>query len=128
MHRTISNFVLRIIFLTGLGFGLHLLMLNYMELPLFADKIVLAYLVNVVFGLIIFSLLFTLRAKIKNQVGFIFIFGSMFKFMLFLAFFYEPYMADNTFSKTEFFALFTPYILTLVIEVFSLSKWLNKME
>lgn len=128
MHPTISDFILRILFLMGAAFGLHVLILNYFELPLFDHEIILAYSVNVIFGILIFSFLFAIRYKIKNQIGFIFILGGMFKFFLFFALFYEGYMADDTFSKIEFFTLFVPYILALVIEVFSLSKWLNKLQ
>ncbi len=128
MHPTISKFLLRIFFFTGVAFGSHLLVLDYLDKPLFANKIILAYMVNVVFGIVIFIFLFLMRQKIKNQIGFIFIFASPIKFLLFFALFYEPYMADEVFSKIEFFTLFIPYILTLVIEVFSLSLWLNKME
>jgi hypothetical protein len=112
----------------GAAFGMHLLVLDYFELPLFDHEIILTYSVNIIFGILIFSFLFALRHKIKNQIGFIFILGGMFKFLLFFALFYEGYMADNTLSKMEFFTLFIPYILALVIEVFSLSKWLNKLQ
>ena len=128
MHPTISDFILRILFFMGVAFGFHLLVLNYLALPLFENKIVATYTVNLVFGIAIFSFLFGIRNKIKNQIGFIFILGGMFKFFLFFAFFYKDYMADKTLSKIEFFTLFIPYILALVIEVFSLSKWLNKTQ
>jgi hypothetical protein len=128
MHPTISDFILRILFFMGVAFGFHLLVLNYLALPLFENKIVATYTVNLVFGIAIFSFLFGIRNKIKNQIGFIFILGGIFKFFLFFAFFYKDYMADKTLSKIEFFTLFIPYILALVIEVFSLSKWLNKIQ
>tara|TARA_B100001059_G_C17759611_1_gene542023 strand:+ start:551 stop:937 length:387 start_codon:yes stop_codon:yes gene_type:complete len=128
MHPTISDFILRILFFMAVAFGLHFLFLNYLELPLFAHKIIANYIVNLVFGIAIFSILFSIRKKIKNQIGFIFILGGMLKFFLFFAFFYKDYMEDKTLSKIEFFTLFIPYILALVIEVFSLSKWLNKLQ
>lgn len=99
-----------------------------MELPLFADKIVLAYIVNVVLAIIVFIFLFVFRQRFKNQLGFIFISGSMIKFALFFILFYGAYKEDGSISETEFFAFFIPYLLTLVIEIFSLSKWLNKMD
>ncbi len=128
MNPTIVNFIFRLFFFTGAAFGLHILVLNYLELPLFDNEIVLTYMVNVLFALIIFILLFWLKDKMKNQIGFIYIFASAFKFLLFFALFYESFMADSQFSKIEFFTLFIPYIVVLVIEVFSLSLWLNKLK
>ncbi|MFD2566919.1 hypothetical protein [Pseudotenacibaculum haliotis] len=128
MSKTISNFVIRILFFTGVTFGLHLLVLKLMELPLFADKIVLAYIVNVALAIIVFVFLFVFRQRFKNQLGFIFISGSMIKFALFFTLFYGAYKKDGSISETEFFAFFIPYLLTLVIEIFSLSKWLNKLD
>ncbi len=128
MHPTIVNFTFRLFFFTGVAFGLHILVLNYLEFALFDNEIILTYAVNMIFGLIVFVFLFLIRHKMKNQIGFIYIFASEFKFLLFFAIFYESFMADDQFSKIEFYTLFIPYIVVLVIEVFSLSLWLNKLK
>lgn len=128
MNKTIPNFIIRIFLLVGAAFGVHLLILRSIELPLFADKIVLAYTVNTLLAILVFVFLFVFRQKFKNQLGFIFILGSMIKFALFFGLFYGAYKKDGSISETEFFAFFIPYLLTLVIEIFSLSKWLNKMD
>jgi len=128
MNPNIVNFIIRVFFFTGAAFGLHILVLSYLELPLFENQIILTYAVNIIFGLVLFVLLFLLRNRMKNQIGFIFIFSSAFKFLLFFALFTEGYMADDNFSRIEFFTLFIPYIVVLVIEVFSLSLWLNKLQ
>lgn len=128
MNQIIFNFLVIILFLIGVVFGAHLLLLNYLEYPLFNDKIILAYIVNTLFAILVFILLFSLREKFKNQIGFLFIFGSIIKVALFLILFYGSYKLDDFVSKSEFFAFFTPYFFTLVIEIFSLSKWLNKIE
>jgi len=52
----------------------------------------------------------------------------MVKFVLFFLFFYLPYIADDVISKAEVFTFFTPYAITLIVEIYCLSKWLNKME
>ena len=128
MNPTIVNFIIRICFFTGVLFGLHILILDYLEFALFDNKIVLAYLVNLFLAILIFCLLFIFKKKFKDQLGFIFVLGSMVKFALFFLLFYGSYYEDGSIQRQEFFAFFAPYILTLVIEVFSLSKWLNKLE
>lgn len=128
MSPAIFNFLFRIIFFSVVVFGLHILVLDYLELPLFANKIILAYAVNVILAIIIFQFLYIFREKFKNRIGFLFVFGSMLKFALFFILFNGSYRADGIIERPEFFAFFTPYALTLVIEVFSLSKWLNKLQ
>lgn len=128
MNRIISKFLLRIYLFTGIAFVVHLFALSQLELPLFEDKIVLAYLVNTTLAVFVFVILYVFKNKFKNQLGFIFLGGSMIKFALFFLLFNTSYKLDGEISNTEFFAFFTPYVLTLIIEIFSLSKWLNKME
>jgi hypothetical protein len=128
MNRIISSFLLQIFLFVGIFFAGHLFFLRYFDLPLFADKIILAYLVNTGLAVLVFLTLYVFRKKFKNQLGFLFLGGSMIKFALFFLMFHASYKLDGEISKTEFFAFFIPYVLTLAIEVFSLSKWLNKIE
>ena len=128
MNPLITRFLFRIFFLIGVVFGLHLFILDFKELPLFENKIVLAYILNTSLAILGYVILFLLRKKFKNKIGFLFVAGSMLKFLLFFLLFYGAYRADGDISRVEFFAFFVPYALTLIIEVFSLSKWLNKME
>lgn len=128
MNRIISSFLLQIFLFVGVFFAAHLFFLKYLDFPVFADKIILAYLVNTGLAILVFLMLYVFRKKFKNQLGFLFLGGSMLRFMLFFLMFYDSYKLDGEISKTEFFAFFIPYVLTLTIEVFSLSKWLNKIE
>jgi len=128
MNSLITRFLFRIFFLVGVVFGVHLFILDLKELPLFENKIVLAYILNTSLAILGYVILFLLRKKFKNKIGFLFVAGSMLKFLLFFLLFYVSYRADGGISRVEFFAFFIPYALTLIIEVFSLSKWLNKME
>lgn len=112
----------------GIAFGCHLLTLYFFKLPLFDDKIILAYVVNTGLAIVVFMMLYVFRNKFKNQLGFLFLGGSMLKFILFFLLFYTSYKLDGEISRTEFFAFFMPYALTLIIEIFSLSKWLNKLD
>lgn len=127
MNQILLNFLFRIIFITGVVFGTHLLILDYFNLPIFNDRIILAYIVNTILAIIIFIALLFLRNKFKDQLGFIFLFGSLLKTGLFFLLFYRYYFSDGVISKTELCAFLIPYFFTLTIEVFSLAKWLNNM-
>lgn len=106
----------------------HASVLETKNLPLFNDKIILSYILNGVVAIVIFLVLFFLRKKQKDQLGFLFMFGSFLKFALFFIFFYPSYNADGGTTKLEFMAFFIPYIYSLLIETVALIKLLNLPE
>lgn len=128
MNPILVKFLVRLIVFTMFVFVIHLFILNTLEFPIFNNHIVFSYVINIASAIIIFLMLFLLRNKFKNQLGFIFLFGSVIKFGLFILFLYKPFYADGFISKTEFFTFFIPYFFTHTIEIFSLSKWLNNIQ
>ncbi|EDP69569.1 hypothetical protein FBALC1_00405 [Flavobacteriales bacterium ALC-1] len=128
MNQSALKFSSKLILVLTIVFGLHIAALYALELPLFEHKIVLAYIVNALLAILIFAFLHKMKEKYKEQLGFLFIGGSLLKFVAFFIFFYESYKADGSISKLEFAAFFTPYILCLIIETLSLAKWLNKLD
>jgi len=120
-----------IVLLTGsisIIFALHLLYLSYSNLPLFDNKIILAYILNYILALSIYIFLYFFRIKLKNQLGFLFMAGSFLKFLFFFLFFYASYRADGTISKLEFSAFFIPYIICLIIETTALVNLLKNLK
>lgn len=128
MKNTFTFFSIKLSLVLLVAFAIHLFALSLKSLPLYDNKIVLAYVVNAVLAILIFGFLFKMKDKYKDQLGFLFLGGSILKFIVFFIVFYPFYKADGVISKLEFAAFFVPYILSLVIETFSLAKWLNKME
>lgn len=119
---TVITVVLAVVFVAHIG------VLHLYELPLFADKIVLSYLVNYVMAAAIFIILYKLRHKLKTQIGFLFMFGSALKFLVFFIVFHPIYTADGNITKHEFFAFFLPYGISLVLETYFAAQMLKKME
>ena len=128
MDYTIVNFVMRICFVMGIAFGLHLFVLDFLDKPLFENKIILSYALNTIFAMIVFAALYLLRKRFKNKIGFLFILGSFFKLGFFYLLILKPFRADGEISKPEFAAFFIPYFLALIIEILSLAKWMNQMD
>ncbi len=126
MQKEQKDFLVRILLFSALTFSIHILILYTLQRPLFENKIILAYVVNLITAILIFNVLYIFREKFKTQLGFLFVFGSVFKVILFFIFFNSSYRADNVVSGLEFAAFFTPYTITLIIEVYSLAKWMNK--
>ena len=115
---------------TGLTviFLLHILFLNYNNLPLFDNKILLAYILNYALALGIYCLLYFLRFKLKNQLGFLFMAGSFLKFVFFFIFFYPTYKIDGNINNLEFSSFFIPYIICLIIETSALIQLLKNLK
>jgi len=107
------------------SFGIHISLLHYMELPLFANKIVLSYIVNFVLAALIFYSLFHFKEKLKNAIGFLFMGGSFLKFIVFFILFYPLYKSDGDIQKIEFATFFVPYSIALILETYYTSKMLN---
>lgn len=128
MKNIFTNFTVKLIIVLVIAFGLHILFLKFIDKPLFENMILLSYLLNAVLAITIFGFLYKYREKFKNQIGFLFLAGSFLKFAIFFIVFYPVYKADGSTSGLEFSAFFVPYALALILETFSLVKWLNKFQ
>ncbi|GGK30868.1 hypothetical protein GCM10007962_26480 [Yeosuana aromativorans] len=128
MSNPFISFTKKATAILAVAFCLHIIVLKAFQLPLFGNKIIAAYLINLGLVVLIFGLLYSLRNKQKNQLGFLFITGSILKFAVFFIVFYPGYKADDHITKLEFAAFFVPYALGLIVETISLVKWLNKID
>lgn len=127
MPKTISRFITSLLLTLGISFALHLLVLKQLDLPLLNNKITLSYTINAILAITILTALFKLKERYKTQIGFLFLFGSALKFVVFFLIFFPSYKADGVMDKLEFAAFFIPYVLCLILETVYLSKMLNKM-
>ena len=121
------SFSSRLILVVTLAFAIHLFLLQNADLPLFENKILESYIINTLLTIGIVFLLFKLKDKYTNQVGFLFLGSSFIKFLAFFIVFHGAYKADGTIETLEFLAFFIPYSLCLILETIYLSKWLNEM-
>ena len=128
MSNPFISFAIKAVSLLTVVFAIHLLVLNVLKLPLLENRILLSYIVNLVLIIVIFGILYLLKEKYKSQLGFLFLAGSFLKFIIFFILFYPFYKLDNIVTKLEFAAFFVPYVIGLIIESVSLSKWLNKLD
>ncbi len=127
MTRLPFRFTMVLLACLGTALAVHFLILHAFEKPLFNDLILLSYLVNFLLALGIFLGLYFLREKVKNALGFLFMAGSLLKFLVFFLIFYPTYKADGNMQSSEFAAFFAPYLIALVLETLFASKMLNKM-
>ncbi|GGW38438.1 hypothetical protein GCM10007383_23950 [Arenibacter certesii] len=89
--------------------------------------ILLAYASNLILAILIFSILYLFREPLKHQLGFLFLAGSMLKFVLFFILFYPVYNMDGNMESVEFATFFIPYSVGLVVETIFAAKLLNNL-
>ena len=111
-----------------LAFGIHLLIRYWQGGSLWAHSISAAYISNTVLALAITIFLIKAPENLKNALGFLFMLGSGFKFILFFAFFYPLYKADGDMTRPEFFTFFIPYATCLLFETQSLIRVLGAKD
>lgn len=128
MRKLPARFALVLLACLGTAFGFHLLVLFLMEKPMWNDLILLSYVLNYIMAVGIFLTLFYLKDKLSNSIGFLFMGGSLLKFIIFFLVFYPTYKSDGEMQGSEFAAFFMPYLIALVLETFFASKMLQKME
>ncbi len=128
MNNPLKRFSLLLSISIIIFFGIHLLVLRYINSPLFAHKIVLAYTMNYFLAIGVYMFLYVFREKFKAQLGYLFMAGSFMKFILFFILFYTSYKADGDINTLEFTSFFVPYTICLVIETYSLVNLLNNLK
>jgi len=116
------------ILLIGIVFSLHLFFLSTLNHDLFSDKIVVSYILNFSIAIAIYFLIYLFRVKLKDSLGFLFILGSLIKFVLFYILIYPFFKLDGDISKYEFAAFFIPYFTCLIYETIAVSTLLNSLK
>ncbi|ADY29212.1 MULTISPECIES: DUF6168 family protein [Cellulophaga] len=127
-HKLLIYFFITILISLAVAFGVHLLVLDDMQKPLFDNKIVLSYVINFVLVTAIFTIIYLLRNQFKTQLGIFFIVGSAIKFLFFFMLFYPSFNADDNINLTEFASFFVPYSICLLIETFFIAKVLKNLD
>jgi hypothetical protein len=97
-------------------FVVHWLLLSLSNQVPNVQLLLLSYGVNFAMAAIIVIALLRLPKRFQQSLGFFFLFGSLFKFLVYFLLFRPVYQSDGAVSKVEFFSFFIPYVFSLIIE------------
>ena len=125
--KALVRFVLILASILLVVFFVHISTLHYLNLDLFANRIITSYVGNFAFTVVIFTYIYQNKEKKTESLGFLFLGGSMVKFLLFFIFLNPFFMQDGLVSRVEFFSFFIPYVVALVVETEQLIKELNRV-
>ena len=120
------HFSIFITLLLGMSFSLHLLTLGGLSIPLYENKIIDSYIINLILAIGTFIVLIALKDKFAESLGYIFFAGSFLKFIVFFFLIYPSFKVDGDVSRLEFTSFFIPYAVALIFEVIFVIKILNK--
>ncbi len=110
------------------AFFIHLFANSFTNQPVEINELIFSYAINTLMACSVVLILFLLQKKLKDQLGFIFMFASMLKFVFFFILFYPLYNADGYLSRLEFLTFFIPYVICLIAESVILSRFLNDLD
>lgn len=111
-----------------LFFYLHNSYLRSAEYEFKHNHLLLNYVINFLMALVIFVVLLVVNNRNTSIVGYVFLFGSLFKFLIYFLVLQPLLKVDGQVEKTKFFFFFLPYAICLIVEVILLIKMLNSQQ
>lgn len=88
--------------------------------------LVKTYVLNNLLAAIVFTVLYRLRKKHIEKLGFIFLAGTGLKFLAFFLVIYPLFHADGSLDQNEFVLFFVPYAISTGVEIVFLARVLNR--
>lgn len=127
IKKLITNCLI-VVFAATIVFIVHALVNNSVQNAVEVNALIYSYTINVILACGVIILLFALKKKLKDQLGFVFMASSMLKFVCFFFLFYPQYNTDGNLTRLEFLTFFIPYAVCLITEMVLLSQFLNSLD
>ncbi|MBL4745824.1 MAG: hypothetical protein JKY08_05605 [Flavobacteriaceae bacterium] len=121
----VFKFIYKLTLLLITLFTIHIGVLKLSSQPLFENYIIASYSIHLVLAVIIYGILYLRRIPQHDVLGFLFMGGSILKFIVFFAVFNPWFKQDGEISKLEFASFFIPYTACLIYESMAIIKLLN---
>lgn len=128
MIRKILYFALLLALLLGIVGGLHTAYLHANQIGIPPNTIILCYGINYLLALGIYAGLLQLAEQKSQYLGFLFLFGSALKFLVYFLIFDPLFKQDGSLSTYEFFLFFVPYLASLIAETVALVNLLRTAD
>jgi hypothetical protein len=123
--RSLINFFIVLLISLSAVFFTHLVIKKTIDELLFSNLIIESYLLNFCLGYFSFVVLIFSMKKYVSSLGYILIYISFLKFLIFYFLFKPYYNINQSIELDEFLTLMVPYGVTLAAEIYSLSKVLK---
>lgn len=128
----IDKMVLRFLLVTLMSlvfaFVIHWYSLLSVDFIYDSYQLIFPYVLNYIMAFVIFLLIVKVQKINTDIVGYVFLFGSMFKFLVYFTIIHPVLKTDGVLEKAKFFFFFIPYAICLILEVLYLIKILNSQS
>ncbi len=122
MGKSLFRFLLLFVIVLTSGYCIHIGSINLFSLNRNMAIINVSYIFNAVFTILLTSGIILVSKKFKDQLGFIFMAGSLVKIGAFLVVINLYNFETN---KNVFLDFFVAYVICLILEVYYVSRILN---
>ena len=126
MIKKLSKIVFYLSVLLLTSFAIHALSQERLYRDLYANHLILSYCLQFILAVATYTLLLVLHKKHKDKLGFIYITGSILKFIIAYVVLRPIFNADGQISRPEFLSLFVPYMLALVLNTWAMQSLLKE--
>jgi hypothetical protein len=124
-NKYFNQFLVASLVLLSVAFSAHYFVLLQMDTSFTLSQLVINYSVNLLLAVSIFLIIIRVHKVNADIIGYVFLFGSMFKFLIYFVALKPLLIEDGAVEKAKFFFFFLPYLLCLILEVIYLIKMLN---
>jgi len=107
-------------------FWLHSIAIDHLGLSVQDELLRICYLFNTIFAMGLLVLLLFVSKQEPSILGWIFLFSSGVKFLLFFVLIYPSFQTIGHSAKQEFWTFFIPYTAALILEIHQYIKTLNR--
>ena len=125
IRKKLTSFLFYLVLLLSLVFVLHLAVKFFLGKDIFSNRIVQSYLLNFGLGYLSFIVLLLSLKKHINSLGYIYMYTSFLKFVVFYILFKSYFSLDGEIDFGEFLTLMIPYAFTLFAEIHTMSRVLK---
>jgi hypothetical protein len=124
--KKLSKIVFYLLVLLLTSFAVHALSQQKLFNDLYANHLILSYSLQMILAVATYTLLMVLHKKHKDKLGFIYITGSILKFIIAYVVLRPVFNDDGQISRPEFLALFIPYLLALAFNTWAMQSLLKE--
>jgi len=124
--KKLSKIVFYLLVLLLTSFAIHAISQERLYRDLYANHLILSYCLQLILAVATYTLLLVLHKKHKDKLGFIYITGSILKFIIAYVLLRPIFNADGQISRPEFLSLFVPYILALAFNTWAMQSLLKE--
>ncbi len=125
MGKNVFRFLFLFTIVIAGSYMIHMGIINTFLLERNINIIKLSYVFNSAFTFVFTIVILVLSKKFKDQLGFIFMAGSLIKIGVFMA---VSKLNDFEINKNVFLDFFIAYLICLILEVYYVSKILNSTK